>query len=79
MLTLHELNNLTLVTKESNSTQNGKKIYREDAKDAKNVKTKKDFCVIQVFLATLADFLSGRFSFIGHSGSNVKSGLTGLG
>ena len=34
---------VSLVTKESNSTQNGKKIYREDAKDAKDVKTKKIF------------------------------------
>ncbi len=29
-----------LVTKESNSTQNGEKIYREDPEDAKDVKTK---------------------------------------
>ncbi len=29
-----------LVTKESNSTHNGKNIYREGAKDAKDVKNK---------------------------------------
>jgi len=39
-----------LVTKESNSIQNSKIIYREDAKDAKDFKTKK--IVILVFLAT---------------------------
>ena len=30
---------VSLVTKESNSIQNNKKIYREDAKDAKDFKT----------------------------------------
>jgi hypothetical protein len=42
---------VSLVTKESNSIQNGKKIYREDAKDAKDVKKK---FIIQVFLAIFA-------------------------
>jgi hypothetical protein len=34
---------VSLVIKESNSIQNGKKIYREDTKDAKDVKAKKIF------------------------------------
>lgn len=36
-----------LVTNKSNSTQKRKNIYREGAKDAKDVKNKGDFALIQ--------------------------------
>jgi hypothetical protein len=60
------------VTEESTSTQNGKNIYREGAKYAKDVKNKRDFA----FLQGLQDFLSDLRAFAVPSSS---SGLSGLG
>jgi hypothetical protein len=44
-----------LVTKESNSTQNGKHIYRKGAKYAKDVKNKRDFAFLQGLQGFLSD------------------------
>jgi hypothetical protein len=64
--------NPSLVTKESNSIQNGENIYREGAKYAKDVKNKRDFALQQ----GLQDFLSDLRAFAVPSSS---SGLSGLG
>jgi hypothetical protein len=62
----------SLVTKESKSTQNGKNIYREGAKYAKDVKNKRDLA----FIHGLHDFLSDLCAFAVPSSS---SGLSGSG
>jgi hypothetical protein len=66
-----------LVTKESNSTHNGKNIYREGAKNAKDVKNGGDFTLIQDLqdsLYVLCDFARAAFYFF-----PFGSSLSGLG
>jgi hypothetical protein len=62
-----------LVNKELNSTQNGKNIYREGARNAKDVKNKEDFALLRdpQYLPSRPSRLRGKKGF--------GSGLSGLG